>query len=98
MTLSTSELEALAPARHLYMTHISLTNDLSSYPNELLEMKEGGALINGVHDLQTLLAVCPNTAKMNLRHILWSIESQFDQMYKDFEQFGKFSEGQLRLF
>ncbi|OJI81974.1 hypothetical protein ASPTUDRAFT_126705 [Aspergillus tubingensis CBS 134.48] len=98
VTLSTSEMEALAPARQLYMTHISLTNDLYSYSKEVLEMKDGGALVNGVHVLQSLLGVCPNTAKVILRNILWSIENQLDQMYDDFEQSGKFSKDQLRLF
>lgn len=91
-------MEALAPARQIYMIHISLINDLYYYPKELLETKDGGALTNGVHVLESLLAVCQDTAKMILRRILWSIESQLDQMYKDFEQSGKFSEGQLRLF
>ena len=91
-------MEALAPARQLYMTHISLTNDLYSYSKEVLEMKDGGALVNGVHVLQSLLGVCPNTAKVILRNILWSIENQLDQMYDDFEQSGKFSKDQLRLF
>ncbi|GLA64733.1 hypothetical protein AtubIFM54640_006457 [Aspergillus tubingensis] len=98
VTLSTSEMEALAPARQLYMTHISLTNDLYSYSKEVLQMKDGGALVNGVHVLQSLLGVCPNTAKVILRNILWSIENQLDQMYDDFEQSGKFSKDQLRLF
>lgn len=75
-------MEALAPARQLYMTHISLTNDLYSYSKEVLEMKDGGALVNGVHILQSLLGVCPNTAKVILRNILWSIENQLDQMYE----------------
>jgi hypothetical protein len=59
----------------------------------MLEIKDGGALINKMHILQSLLEVCLNTTKMILRHILWSIESQLDQMYKDFEQSDKFSKG-----
>lgn len=98
ITLSSAEMEPLTHLHQLYIMHFSLTNDLYSYPKEYKEMVEkGSALVNGVKVLQDLLGVTPPSAKVILRTILWDLETQLDQVYRELLEEGRLNDRQLRF-
>ena len=83
ITLSDTDVEAVAHLRSLCEKHFLLTNDLYSYAKEAIAEKEHSAsVLNAVRVVQGLINTSEDSAKVMVRQVIWDVERQMNEEYE----------------
>ncbi|KAE8143708.1 isoprenoid synthase domain-containing protein [Aspergillus pseudotamarii] len=83
ITLSDTDVEAVAHLRSLCEKHFLLTNDLYSYAKEAIAEKEHSvSVLNAVRVVQGLMNTSEDSAKAMVRQVIWDVERQMNEEYE----------------
>ncbi|OGM42773.1 hypothetical protein ABOM_008193 [Aspergillus bombycis] len=96
--LSETEIQVFSKLIRIYVTHISLTNDLYSFRRENEEYERTGALlINAVDVIRKEYQVSLVTAKQFARGFILDTECEFSGEFKMLISSGLLNDGQIRF-
>ena len=96
--LSETEIQVFSKLMRIYVTHVSLTNDLYSFQKENEEYERTGALlINAVDVIRKEYQVSPVTAKQLARGFILDTECEFSVEFKRLILSGLLNDGQIRF-
>lgn len=83
ISVTEHDVQALARLSSACAKHFALSNDLYSYPKEVIAEKENGEpLVNAVKVVQELMNVSSSSAKSILRGIILDTERQIGEEYE----------------
>ncbi|KAB8201335.1 isoprenoid synthase domain-containing protein [Aspergillus parasiticus] len=96
--LSETEIQVFNNLIRIYVTHISLTNDLYSFERENEEHERtGGLLINAIEVIRKVYQVSPVAAKQLARGFILDTESAFSGEFKKLISSGLLNSAQIRF-
>ncbi|KAE8423491.1 terpenoid synthase [Aspergillus pseudocaelatus] len=83
ITLSDTDVEAVAHLRSLCEKHFLLTNDLYSYAKEAIAEKEHSvSVLNVIRVVQGLMNTSEDSAKVMVRQVIGDVERQMNEEYE----------------